>query len=613
MRVSNVAKYLYWGGTFKLRLRLRQQRCIDRIKKSGLFDEDYYALWNPDVDPAFVDPVGHYVMSGADECRDPHPLFSTEFYRSQYPDVDRRGVNPFDHWLQVGVREGRSPHPLLSDRSGRKSGRKSAVSEAKDVLLRDGEQRSLVLRAETERREKGRSAAGVPLFKRLLPFDHKEQLPHLEPITRNPRTIVALMHQLPGRRGALGQSAKWRLLDYFEEAGDRVVPIYCALSGQEEDASAVEEAAAYRRNFIAVSLGGEVKMKLEEFFSDFEKTFALGPVVSPLLRDSPFVSQFVLDAGGSLLGVDAFLEVLARLNRWMPERSILLASSLAGTSFLTSVGGSVLKLVDAREENLEGFEEELLQALEEGELATLKHEIFSQVDYVLVDLDQVPKRQSVVPAEKVVALRPDFSEVATTHHILPGHSDSPAVLLVGSGSREASSGFEEFVRFVWPLILETHPGTTLGVVGLSREAVPEGILGVSFFAISEVFPEHYARARLIVNSTQQGVGLVRKSLEALAYGLPVVTWPSGVYGLPPEVSRYCSVASDVYEFANKIRGFLDEEIDSQRGVASRQAAADYFSEGKPYRLLEEAVSQFFEQVRDGEESASGLAIPGKNS
>ena len=80
---------------------------------SSLFDADYYRRSYPDVASAGVNPLLHFLVSGAAEGRNPHPLFDTAFYLRMYPDVAASQVNPLAHYLKHGAREGRQPHPLF--------------------------------------------------------------------------------------------------------------------------------------------------------------------------------------------------------------------------------------------------------------------------------------------------------------------------------------------------------------------------------------------------------------------------------------------------------------------------------------------------------------------
>lgn len=83
------------------------------------FDSTYYTERYPDVANAIGGDkgraVGHYVMYGWAERRDPAPWFSTAHYLDRYGDINTAGVNPFLHYLQYGRTEGRVPLPHFED------------------------------------------------------------------------------------------------------------------------------------------------------------------------------------------------------------------------------------------------------------------------------------------------------------------------------------------------------------------------------------------------------------------------------------------------------------------------------------------------------------------
>ena len=56
---------------------------VATIRSSGLFDETWYAATHPDIQASGLDPVEHYVMIGAAQGLNPHPLFDTVFYARQ--------------------------------------------------------------------------------------------------------------------------------------------------------------------------------------------------------------------------------------------------------------------------------------------------------------------------------------------------------------------------------------------------------------------------------------------------------------------------------------------------------------------------------------------------
>ena len=78
-----------------------------------LFETRFYLEKNLDVATSGVNPLAHYMLQGAKEGRDPHPLFDTKFYLEKNLDVATSGVNPLAHYMLQGAKEGRDPHPLF--------------------------------------------------------------------------------------------------------------------------------------------------------------------------------------------------------------------------------------------------------------------------------------------------------------------------------------------------------------------------------------------------------------------------------------------------------------------------------------------------------------------
>ena len=86
---------------------------VDEIRKSGLFDKDYYLSVYPNVVAANVEPLLHFIEHGALEGRQPHPLFDTEYYLEMHPEIRRANINPILHYLRVGAAEELNPSPLF--------------------------------------------------------------------------------------------------------------------------------------------------------------------------------------------------------------------------------------------------------------------------------------------------------------------------------------------------------------------------------------------------------------------------------------------------------------------------------------------------------------------
>lgn len=80
------------------------------LKKSKLFDVEYYLHHNPDVRRADKNPLMHYIKIGWLEGRDPGPHFDNNWYLETYADVKNANINPLVHFLRSGFKEGRLPY-----------------------------------------------------------------------------------------------------------------------------------------------------------------------------------------------------------------------------------------------------------------------------------------------------------------------------------------------------------------------------------------------------------------------------------------------------------------------------------------------------------------------
>ena len=82
-------------------------------KTHPLFDGGFYQNINPDVEANRINPLQHYVQSGAAEGRRPCSLFWSEWYAATYPEVVRTGGNPLIDYVTTGARQGRNPNPIF--------------------------------------------------------------------------------------------------------------------------------------------------------------------------------------------------------------------------------------------------------------------------------------------------------------------------------------------------------------------------------------------------------------------------------------------------------------------------------------------------------------------
>ena len=76
------------------------------VRKSGLFDAEYYLSTYPDLAERNVDPLVHFLEEGAREGRNPHPDFDSGFYLEQCRLKGEQPANPLLHYIRVGEARG---------------------------------------------------------------------------------------------------------------------------------------------------------------------------------------------------------------------------------------------------------------------------------------------------------------------------------------------------------------------------------------------------------------------------------------------------------------------------------------------------------------------------
>jgi hypothetical protein len=167
---------------------------------------------------------------------------------------------------------------------------------------------------------------------------------------------------------------------------------------------------------------------------------------------------------------------------------------------------------------------------------------------VAIQEDERRELQELLPGSKVVTAGVDFDRVPADPATPPGRR----VLLVASDNPMNKKGLTDFVRFAWPRIHKALPDAELLVVGKVGRALRGDVAGVTRLGHVADLSTLYREARVVINPAVAGTGLKIKTLEALVYLRPIVTWPSGTDGVAPELVALCDVVSDWYEFANRV-------------------------------------------------------------
>jgi glycosyltransferase involved in cell wall biosynthesis len=102
---SNTRARRYPVGIEKMNRPFKKWFELVTIKKSGLFDPNYYLITYPDCRRVDMDPLRHYMNFGWKEGRNPSVNFNTNDYLENNPSVKVAGINPLYYFLQFGLKD----------------------------------------------------------------------------------------------------------------------------------------------------------------------------------------------------------------------------------------------------------------------------------------------------------------------------------------------------------------------------------------------------------------------------------------------------------------------------------------------------------------------------
>lgn len=84
------------------------------LRGNPWFNGQWYLQQNAEVRERNLDPVEHYVRTGARKGRNPGPGFDNDAYLKRHRDVAATGANPLAHFIRYGFAEGRRAVPASS-------------------------------------------------------------------------------------------------------------------------------------------------------------------------------------------------------------------------------------------------------------------------------------------------------------------------------------------------------------------------------------------------------------------------------------------------------------------------------------------------------------------
>lgn len=160
------------------------------------------------------------------------------------------------------------------------------------------------------------------------------------------------------------------------------------------------------------------------------------------------------------------------------------------------------------------------------------------------------------------------------------------ILYVASDNPHNIKGIQWFLKEVLPLLKNVK----IHIIGKIGKAIAEDYPNVIKYGMVDDLQEFYNHAKIAICPMLSGTGVKIKVLEALSYGLPVVTNRRGVDGLINKKNNGCLVSQDPVEFSKAIHQLMNDEV--FYGNIKMQGMR-YFKENHNSKIEKEILDSIF--------------------
>ncbi|MCL5267267.1 MAG: glycosyltransferase [Bacteroidetes bacterium] len=208
-----------------------------------------------------------------------------------------------------------------------------------------------------------------------------------------------------------------------------------------------------------------------------------------------------------------------------------------------------------------------------------------------------------------VDIRPVIHELPLVKN---GFDDRSGILFVGNfNHRPNIDAIEFFSKEVFPIVAKSLPGVTLNVVGNNpgekvRTLASDNILIRGYV---RDLSQYYGNCRVCVAPLRYGAGLKGKVVEALSYGVPMVTTSIGIEGMGLHDRSEVMVADDPNEMADKIvQVYSNKEVWEQISARGRAAMEKTWSFDAGKKSLEELLLLPEKHEMENEQKLTSIVI-----
>jgi len=341
----------------------------------------------------------------------------------------------------------------------------------------------------------------------------KSILSILKRLSPNRPTILMVTHLRFYPPTAGNEQRVLKLLRYLKKLGYQIVMLAYPFMGEppltNDTSNQIHQFVDYYEEMI--NPGNTSDNKLQSSNTDKSNILSKWNEV-----ESSFCPQFLLD------------HIKQLINLFSPE--IIFAEYIWTSRIFTVVPEGCLRIIDLidlfsqKNEGLLrfGIKDELAISWEE------ELEFINRADIaVAIQNIEASKLSEKNPNCQVITagIDYDFKELSSTK------INRNSLLIIGSGNQINNHCINEFLEQAWPLIVAEEPDCALTIVGKVCNAVKKIPANVTLIPYAEDLSPFYSSASMVINPVYAGTGLKIKSVEALAHGKVLISWPEGVAGI----------------------------------------------------------------------------------
>lgn len=155
-------------------------------------------------------------------------------------------------------------------------------------------------------------------------------------------------------------------------------------------------------------------------------------------------------------------------------------------------------------------------------------------------------------------------------------------------------GIKWFVEEIFEIVLKKYPNMKLYIIGSNA---PEDILKLNSeniivvgYVTDEQLVEYYQKCRIDVVPLRYGAGIKGKVVEAMYYGIPIITTSIGAEGLKNS-NEFLGIGDTKEEFANEIITlYNDEKKLKEMSCKAKVYINDNFTEDSAFNIIEQDFS-----------------------